>query len=170
MQFHTAGRPHLSQDLLLRTACYYCDHFPRKSQTKLAEMFTFNPDGYIIFGRRLWDPFLSAVVVGTPPPGSSRRKHKSRLILSHGAAYFAGKMLAITQNIFDGDDLLWKALRVRSLSSSPKLETIPSSTMPRTTTKCMQPHQISGSCMRYSPAEVHSRTPNLQGKAQLCTP
>ena len=81
-------------------------------------MFTFNPDGCIIFDQQLWDPLVTALEKCAPPPGTSRRKKKSRPSLSRGAAYLARKTLAITHDFFDDEDRISHALEWRIPFSS----------------------------------------------------
>ena len=53
---------------------------------------------------------LTALDKGVRPPGTSRRKKKSRPGLSRGAAYLARKTLAITHAFFDDQDRISHAL------------------------------------------------------------
>jgi len=75
-------------------------------------MFTFNPDGFIIFDQQLWDLLLTALDKGAPPPGTPRPKKKSCPSLSCGAANLTRKTLAITRAFFADEERMEYALRV----------------------------------------------------------
>ena len=126
-------------------------------------MFTLNPDGYIIFDRQLWDPLLKALDKGVPPPGTFRRKKKSRPSLSRGAAYLGKKTLAITHDFFDDEERIWQALEMRiHFSSQPAADYPFFDKCRRQIRSVSEPHGSSGSRARYlqySPAAVHPRTP-----------